>query len=191
MARGGILACGAASWLAVTLMQRVLIQKGDPFRSWRVLVLLLWFAKKGQTIQYSRTEFRKKKRELNVPLVGYPAPSFSRIVGPRRMIQTNKFCFPEKELPGERQSISQAPFVLPFRSSFLANSFHCGFWRSAMRRSFSCRGKRDVSEEKKSTRSRQTVGGSVNCRPTRNASVVGHKHVRKRNEQAQVRKQNQ
>lgn len=148
MARGGILACGAASWLAVTLMQRVLIQKGDPFRSWRILVLLLWFAKKGQTIQYSRTEFRKKKRELNVPLVGYPAPSFSRIVGPRRMIQTNKFCFPEKELPGERQSISQAPFVLPFRSSFLANSFHCGFWRSAMRRSFSCRGKRDVSEEK-------------------------------------------
>ena len=36
-------------------------------------------ARDWQAIQYSRTEFRWKGRELNVPLVGCPAPSFPRI----------------------------------------------------------------------------------------------------------------
>jgi hypothetical protein len=185
LARGGIFGSrrhfglrGGILWLAVTLMQRVLIQKGDPFRSWRILVLLLWFAKKSQTIQYSRTEFRKKKRDLNVPLVGYPAPSFSRIVGPRRMIQTNKFCFPEKELPGERQSISQAPFVLPFRSSFLANSFH--FLAISNASLLQLTRKRDFSEE--NGHAAATNRWRVRQLPIsqESASVVGQRHVKKK-----------
>lgn len=115
--RGGILACG------VTLVQE---------RS-RALATLLWFARDCQTIQYSRAKFRWEGQELKLPLVGYSAPSVPGIVDSSGMIPTNKFCFPKIDLPWSCGSrVSQAPFVLPFRSSFLANSFDCGLWRSAM-----------------------------------------------------------
>jgi len=72
----------------------------DPFRSWRILVLLLWFAKDCQTIQYSRTEFRREGRELNLPLVGHSAPSFGRIVNSSQMNPNQQVVLPRRiELP--------------------------------------------------------------------------------------------
>lgn len=60
-------------------------------------------------------KFRLEGRELKLPLVGYPAPSFSRIVDSSGMIQTNKFCFPEIELPcvSERQSTFSSTLCPP------------------------------------------------------------------------------
>lgn len=65
----------------------------------RALAMLLWFARDCQTIQYSRAKFRWEGRELKLPLVGYSAPSFPRIVDPAEMIQTNKILLPRNDLP--------------------------------------------------------------------------------------------
>lgn len=62
-----------------------------------------------------KTSSAGKRQELNYHLVGYSAPSFSRMVDSSRMIQTNKCCFPESELPCMmlRQSIFSSTLCSP------------------------------------------------------------------------------
>ena len=68
-----------------------------------------------------------RKGENSTSLVGYSAPSFPGIVNSSGMIQNQQACLPESICRAVAAVESQALFVLPSRSSFLANSFNCGF----------------------------------------------------------------
>merc|ERR1712176_164952 len=88
----------------------------------------------SHTVFPNRVPLGRARTQL--PLVGYSAPSFPGIVNSSGMIQNQQACLPESTCRAVAAVESQALFVLPSRSSFLANSVHCGFWRSAMHRSF-------------------------------------------------------
>jgi len=99
------------------------------------------------------------KARITQPSSLYCWPRMSRslyslveIVNSSRMNLNQDVVLPQRiELPCQSDSrLFQATFVLPTRSSSLAHSFHCDFWRSALHRSFSwymLRKHHDASDE--------------------------------------------
>ena len=111
------------SWLAVTLLERSGPRDAPMARK----------ELSSHTVFPNRVPLGRARTQL--PLVGYSAPSFPRIVNSSGMIRTNKFASLKASCHALRQSTFASTLLFSRfapRSSFLANSFHCGFCRSAM-----------------------------------------------------------
>ena len=124
-----------------------------------------------------------ERARTQLPLVGYSAPSFPRIVNSSGMIRTNKFASLKASCHALRQSTFASTLLFSCfapRSSFLANSFHCGFWRSAMHSLL--RLTRETRCFRGNNHDRDEILQRVCQLPIKPEThpVGGHKHVRKK-----------
>ena len=140
----------------------------------------------SHTVFPNRVPLERARTQL--PLVGYSAPSFPRIIDSSEMNQTNKLASPTRPAMVLWQSdlkhlCSLVPLLIP--CEFLPLWFRTIGNASLLR----LIRKHDVSGET-NTRSRPLEGPAIADRAETHPTV-GHKHVKKRNEQAGVRKQSQ
>jgi len=138
----------------------------------------------SHTVFPNRVPLGRARTQL--PLVGYSAPSFPRIIDSSEMNQTNKLASPNQPAVLSRQSnlkhssfARPAPHSLRIPSTAVSGDRRCISLLRLIRKHVRLRRNKHAVAT--------TVGGSAMADWPRNASLAGHKHVRKKNEQAEVR----